>query len=412
MPAATVQSITERLKFLKLDGQALDALRTLQPLIGKHLPASLDAFYAHLSRFPELKRFFDNGAQMERAKHAQLDHWAALAAGRFDQNYADGARAIGHAHARLGLEPTAYIGAYGLVADHLIGAILAELWPKRVFGSAKGAASVSPSIGALLKVIMLDMDLAISTYLENLEEARRQTEDAGATALRQHADQVEGLLAEISDGVEKSAEKAQQANHLTGGTRVAADRGGKVVGKAVEAMSLIEGSSRKIGDIIGVIDEIARQTNLLALNAAVEAARAGNAGQGFAVVASEVRSLAQRSSDAAKDIKDLITKSNVQVSDGVALVNGAGDALNEIVASINDVAEVIAAITESSAEQANGLQQITATLSHMDGSGRPPSAAERRTQASESTGASHGRRGPIRPAPQPLAAERRLARGR
>ena len=123
-------------------------------------------------------------------------------------------------------------------------------------------------------------------------------------------------MEEISATVKKNAENAQQANQFAGGTREVADRGGQVVAQAVEAMARIEESSRKISDIIGVIDEIARQTNLLALNAAVEAARAGEAGRGFAVVASEVRSLAQRSSQAAKDIKDLITNSNGQVQGG------------------------------------------------------------------------------------------------
>jgi methyl-accepting chemotaxis protein len=170
----------------------------------------------------------------------------------------------------------------------------------------------------------------------------------------------------MSATVKKNAENAQQANQSAGTTRDVADRGGQVVAKAVDAMARIEESSRKISDIIGVIDEIARQTNLLALNAAVEAARAGEAGRGFAVVASEVRSLAQRSSQAAKDIKDLITNSNSQVKDGVDLVSKAGTALQDIVESIKKVAVVISDIAAASAEQAVGIEQVNKALTQMD----------------------------------------------
>ena len=139
----------------------------------------------------------------------------------------------------------------------------------------------------------------ISTSTTDLSQ---RTEEQAASL-----EETSASMEQISVTVKKNAENAQQANALTAETRGVADRGGEVVASTVEAMSRIEESSRKIADIIGVIDEIARQTNLLALNAAVEAARAGDAGRGFAVVASEVRSLAQRSSQAAKDIKDLIT---------------------------------------------------------------------------------------------------------
>jgi methyl-accepting chemotaxis protein len=166
--------------------------------------------------------------------------------------------------------------------------------------------------------------------------------------------------------VKKNAENAQVANQSASGTRDVADRGGQVVAKAVDAMARIEESSRKISDIIGVIDEIARQTNLLALNAAVEAARAGDAGRGFAVVASEVRSLAQRSSQAAKDIKDLIVSSGGQVKDGVELVNQAGTSLTEIVTSIRSVADIVADIANASAEQAGGIEQVNKALNQMD----------------------------------------------
>jgi len=179
-------------------------------------------------------------------------------------------------------------------------------------------------------------------------------------------EQTSASMEEISATVKKNAENAQQANQFASGTREVADRGGAVVAQAVSAMARIEESSRKISDIISVIDEIARQTNLLALNAAVEAARAGEAGRGFAVVASEVRSLAQRSSQAAKDIKDLITNSSGQVQEGVELVNKAGASLNEIVESIKKVAEIVAEIASASAEQATGLDQVNIALTQMD----------------------------------------------
>ncbi len=177
-------------------------------------------------------------------------------------------------------------------------------------------------------------------------------------------------MEEISATVKQNAENAQQANQFAAGTREVCDRGGEVVAEAVKAMSRIEESSRKISDIIGVIDEIARQTNLLALNAAVEAARAGEAGRGFAVVASEVRSLAQRSSQAAKDIKDLIINSSGQVQEGVELVNRAGTSLNEILGSIKKVADIVSDIAAASAEQATGLEQVNKALI-ADGRGHP-----------------------------------------
>jgi methyl-accepting chemotaxis protein len=173
-------------------------------------------------------------------------------------------------------------------------------------------------------------------------------------------------MEEMTATVKKNAESAQQANQLAASTREIADRGGEVVSKAVNAMARIEDSSRKISDIIGVIDEIARQTNLLALNAAVEAARAGEAGRGFAVVATEVRSLAQRASQAAKDIKELITNSSAQVKDGVGLVNHAGASLNEIVESIKKVSAVVSDIANASTEQSGGIEQINKALTQMD----------------------------------------------
>ena len=198
----------------------------------------------------------------------------------------------------------------------------------------------------------------ISTSTTDLSQ---RTEEQAASL-----EETSASMEQISSTVKKNAENARHASASASATKDVADRGGQVVAQAVNAMAKIEESSRKISDIIGVIDEIARQTNLLALNAAVEAARAGEAGRGFAVVASEVRSLAQRSSQAAKDIKDLITNSNGQVRDGVELVNRAGTSLAEIVESINTVAAIVANIATASAEQATGLDEINKALTQMD----------------------------------------------
>jgi methyl-accepting chemotaxis protein len=198
----------------------------------------------------------------------------------------------------------------------------------------------------------------ISTSTTDLSQ---RTEEQAASL-----EQTSASMEEISATVKKNAENAQMANQSAADTRQVAEKGGEVVAQAVGAMARIEESSRKISDIIGVIDEIARQTNLLALNAAVEAARAGEAGRGFAVVASEVRTLAQRSSQAAKDIKDLITNSNGQVKEGVDLVNKAGESLNGIVESIKKVADIVAAIASASAEQSGGIEQVGKALAQMD----------------------------------------------
>jgi methyl-accepting chemotaxis protein len=218
---------------------------------------------------------------------------------------------------------------------------------RAAIGEVKTSADEVTSASAEISTSTTDLSQRTEEQAANLEETSASME-------------------EISSTVKKNAENAQQANDCANAARAVADRGGQVAEKAVSAMAKIEESSRKIGDIIGVIDEIARQTNLLALNAAVEAARAGEAGRGFAVVASEVRSLAQRSAQAAADIKNLIVSSNTQVQDGVELVNQAGAALHEIVESIKAVTTVIADIAGAGLEQSTGIEQVNKALTQMD----------------------------------------------
>jgi methyl-accepting chemotaxis protein len=173
-------------------------------------------------------------------------------------------------------------------------------------------------------------------------------------------------LEEMTATVKQNANNATQANQLAAGARESAEKGGDVVGAAVKAMGAITESSKKVADIIGVIEQIAFQTNMLALNAAVEAARAGDQGRGFAVVAAEVRNLAQRSAAAAKEIKSLIQDSAEKVSQGAELVNNSGTTLQEIVVSVKKVSDIIAEITAASSEQASGIDQINTAIAQMD----------------------------------------------
>ncbi|WP_230583963.1 methyl-accepting chemotaxis protein, partial [Xanthomonas arboricola] len=173
-------------------------------------------------------------------------------------------------------------------------------------------------------------------------------------------------MEELTSTVRQNAEHARQANQLAISAASVASQGGQVVDKVVETMSGIETSSKKIADIISVIDGIAFQTNILALNAAVEAARAGEQGRGFAVVASEVRTLAQRSSGAAKEIKELIDDSVQRVTEGSALVHSAGTTMTEVVASVQRVTDIMSEISAASQEQSAGIEQVNLTVTQMD----------------------------------------------
>lgn len=205
----------------------------------------------------------------------------------------------------------------------------------------------------------------VATASEEIAEGNNdlsQRVEAQASNLEQTAASMEHM----TETVRKNADNAKGANNLAENATRKATKGGEVVGHAVSAMSEINSASKKIADIIGVIDEIAFQTNLLALNAAVEAARAGEQGRGFAVVAGEVRNLAQRSAAAAKEIKGLINDSVEKVDEGSRLVDESGETLNEIVDAVKEVTELIAQIASSSSDQATGIDEMNRAIATMD----------------------------------------------
>ena len=233
-------------------------------------------------------------------------------------------------------------------------------------------------IGALLKALS-DMQSSLSGVVGNVRSNSESVSTAaseisqGANDLSQRTEEQASALQQAASSMEQlgstvrqNAENALSANQLALGASSVARKGGEVVGEVVETMKGINDSSKRIVDIIGVIDGIAFQTNILALNAAVEAARAGEQGRGFAVVASEVRSLAQRSADAAKEIKQLISASVERVEHGTALVDRAGVTMTEIVTSIARVTDIMGEISAASSEQSDGVGQISQAIAQMD----------------------------------------------
>lgn len=263
----------------------------------------------------------------------------------------------------LGAEPAELGAAAERVAQGDLGPIsgAADAPPSSVLASL---ARMQRSLAGVVANVRRASDSIATGSVQiatgNADLSRRTEQQA--SSLQQTASSME----QMSAAVGHSAETAQQATQLAATASASAVKGGDVVGRVVSTMEDISRSSRRIADIIGVIDGIAFQTNILALNAAVEAARAGEQGRGFAVVAGEVRTLAGRSAEAAKEIRALIQESVGRVEQGAQMVDNAGATMQEMVQSIRKVTEIVAEISNASAEQGHGVAQVGQTVTHID----------------------------------------------
>lgn len=392
--------------FNLIDESTIAVLRASREVILAELRPVLERFYEHLMRFPEMRAMFRNDEKKDYAKQAQYRHWTVIVDGKFDHDYEASVRKIGEVHNRIGLEPRWYIGGYNFLLSHLIEAIGAKMGKTGWRSRGPSAAEVQK---ALIKVALMDMDYAISVYVELGTPDRRAAInrlagefDKVVNGVIAHISATAGDLQTVAQSMSASAAStlaqstevaaaAERASANVRGVATAAEElsasvkeitrqtvtSSSISQQAVQSaedtratVSALAEAASKIGAIIDLIRGIAGQTNLLALNATIEAARAGEAGRGFAVVAQEVKALAEQTEKATAEIGTQIEEIQTSTSNSAADISRISD----IIRSMNEVALTIAAavdqqgqvtdeITRSAHDAAEGTTHVSANIS-------------------------------------------------
>ncbi|MGC2854006.1 protoglobin domain-containing protein [Novispirillum sp. DQ9] len=403
---------TGRLAFLQIDDATKLALREFRPILEPHIDSILDQFYGYVKQYPTISRLFSGGPSMDHARRMQRQHWMnSVFAGDFGETYMKQVTIIGRTHERVGLEPRWYIGAYCFTLNKLV-----DIVQKHYRKKPERAAQIQQAIN---KALLLDMDIAISVYIQTARETAARTLNehasvfenevhgmveivaAAATELQstsqsmaetaeatsRQASLVATAAEEASQNVQTVASAAEElhasiseiSRQVSESTRIS----GEAVREAERTNQLVTGlaaAADKIGAVVRLINDIASQTNLLALNATIEAARAGDAGKGFAVVANEVKNLANQTARATEEISTQIGEVQNATKSAVGAIQGIGSTISQI----NEIASAIAAAVE---EQGAATREIARNVQEASaGTTEVTSNIHNVTEASSETG--------------------------
>lgn len=336
----TEYALQQRLEFMKLDGDARKRIQSLQPIIQNKIVSALDKFYEQVRAFPETNRFFSDEQHLHSAHIRQQQHWNTITSAEYGHDYVQGVRTIGHVHAKIGLEPRWYIGGYSLLTEQLIYAVVSEHLSKanRFIRSEKTASDLSASLGALVKAVMLDMDLSISIYIEALEEARKKEEEARTAAEKEQAFVVNALASALSALALGDLTAHFEGDVTTGYQQLKHDYNAAMT-SLEEVMQAVATNSKSIR---AGTDEIALASNDLSRRTEQQAASL----EQTAAALEEITATVQKTASSANQAREAVTSTKTEADRSSEISREAIIAMSKIETSSQQVSKIIGVIDE------------------------------------------------------------------